>query len=87
MFRKDVTYDNMKSYKKRTFTLSRKHFFGKIKGRRGQIDLPSLFRVNLKLSFFPKRLKKIGLFWLSKRFKLAGIVFIVKNTRHRNNVF
>ena len=50
-FRKNLTYDNIKSHKKSGLhPLSRKQILEKTIERRGQINLPSSFRVNLILS-------------------------------------
>ena len=41
IFRKDVTYDNIKSQNKpELYSFSKKHIFGKNKEVGGQIDLP-----------------------------------------------
>ena len=46
IFRKDVTYDNIKSHKKPGFHLSVEDTFFEKPQRGGQIDLPSRFVVN-----------------------------------------
>ena len=58
IFRKDVTYDNIKSHKNQDFTSLQKIYFLKYTGR-GQIHHPSCFRVNAPLaSDNPSRFRK-----------------------------
>ena len=58
IFRKDVTYDNIKSHKNQDFTSLQKIHFLKYTGR-GQIHHPSCFAVNAPLeSDNPSRFRK-----------------------------
>ena len=54
IFRKDVTYDNIKSHKKPGFyPLFRRYIFQKTTGKEGQIDPPAVLELKLSLGEDP----------------------------------
>ena len=85
IFWKDVPYDNIKSHKNQSFTLSRKHIFGKTtRGRGSNWPQSSLFRVKNILRSCQSPNTEYQLIWSPT--KHLGSIYILTSSHYYSKI-